>query len=153
VSGRGFNIRAQSTLAHQGGLDHEALELLSQDLRQGQAAAERMQLGKIAARVGEWPQLLQLVNGFLRDRVAKGQPFAQAITGVNKRLNDKGLVAFDGREFSAYPVDVAAWLSAMRPLDRVRAVSRVAESFRWLEQVVPPILMTTLTLPRNDGHL
>lgn len=93
MSGRGFNIRAQSTLAHQGGLDHEALELLSQDLRQGQAAAERMQLGKIAARVGEWPQLLKLVNEFLRDRVAKGQPFAQAITGVNKRLNDKGLVA------------------------------------------------------------
>ena len=32
-----------------------------------------------------------------------------------------------GREFSAYPVDVAAWLSAMRPLDRMRS-----ESGRWV---------------------
>jgi hypothetical protein len=121
MSGRGFNIRVQSTLAHRGGLDHEALELLSQDLRQGQAAAERAQLGKIAARLGERPQLLKLVNGFLRDRVAKGQPFARA-----------------------YPVDVAAWLSAMRPLDRVRAVSRVSH-FDGLTKLFLPIPMTTLT--------
>ena len=82
--------------AMQGG---EALALLAWGLPDDQAAAQTHALQALAARLGEWAQLLKLVNGFLRDRVLKArQPFDQAIAGVNKRLSDKGLSAFDARD-------------------------------------------------------
>jgi WD40 repeat protein len=75
----------------------EALALLAAGLPEEQVAAQRLQFGKLAARLGEWALLLTLVNGFLRDRVTRGQKLAQAITGVNQRLDGKGLSAFDAR--------------------------------------------------------
>jgi hypothetical protein len=52
----------------------------------------------LAQRLGEWAQLLKLVNGFLRDRVNKNhEPLPKAIEGANKRLTSKGLTAFDAR--------------------------------------------------------
>jgi WD40 repeat protein len=78
--------------------DDEALALLSGGLPREQVATKRPQLGKLADRLGEWAQLLKMVNGFLRDRVVKNhQPLAQTLAGVNKRLDEKGLVAFDAR--------------------------------------------------------
>ncbi len=74
----------------------EALSLLSQGLPDDQARRHSQALAKLAARLGEWAQLLKLVNGFLRDRVVKArQPLGEALAGVNRRLNEKGLVAFD----------------------------------------------------------
>ena len=56
------------------------------------------ELEKLAARLGEWAQLLKLVNGFLRDSVVKNrQPLAAAIAGVNARLDKRGLIAFDAK--------------------------------------------------------
>ncbi len=78
--------------------DPEALALLAGGLPQEEIATQRDQLGKLAARLGEWALLLKLVNGFLRDRVTKKQPLAQAIAGVNQRLDEKGLLAFDARD-------------------------------------------------------
>jgi hypothetical protein len=76
----------------------EALNLLARGLPQNQAAAERAGLGNLAARLGEWAQLLKIVNGFLRDRVVKNrEPLQKAILGANARLDAKGLVAFDPR--------------------------------------------------------
>ena len=40
---------------------------------------------------------MKLANAFLRDRVAKKQALDRAIVDVNKRLDSKGLVAFDAR--------------------------------------------------------
>ena len=63
-----------------------------------QVARERANLAKLAARLGEWAQLLKIVNGFLRDRVVKAhESLSVAIAGANKRLDAKGLVAFDAR--------------------------------------------------------
>ena len=43
--------------------------------------------------------LLKIVNGFLRDRVVKAsEPLPVAIAGANKRLDAKGLAAFDPRD-------------------------------------------------------
>ena len=47
----------------------EALCLLSGGLPQDQATRERASLASLAARLGEWPLLLKIVNGFLRNRV------------------------------------------------------------------------------------
>jgi WD40 repeat protein len=74
--------------------DDEALTLLAWGLGD-QAASQRLELGKLARRLGEWPLLLKIVNGFLRDRLTTGQSLREAVVGVNKRLDAKGLVAFD----------------------------------------------------------
>ena len=51
---------------------------------------------------GEWPLQLTLVNGFLRDRVLGGRrPLAQAIADVERRLEARGLTAFDARNDAA----------------------------------------------------
>ncbi len=77
----------------------EALRLLSAGLPEDRVAHEGASLTMLAARLGEWAQILKIVNGFLRDRVfGARQPLCDAITGVNKRLDSKGLVAFDPRE-------------------------------------------------------
>jgi hypothetical protein len=88
--------------------DQEALKLLSWELPPDQAATQNLELGKLVTRLGEWPLLLKLVNGFLRDRMKSGQPLTEALAGVNKRLDKKGLVLFDARN----------------PLDRSNAVAR-----------------------------
>ena len=91
-----LNAARQPVDAMRGG---EALMLLAWGLPEDQAAAQSKALEALAARLGEWAQLLKLVNGFLRDRVAKArQPLDQAIAGVNKRLAEKGLDAFDAHD-------------------------------------------------------
>jgi hypothetical protein len=70
---------------------NEALSLLSWDLPKDQIAGQTEALTHLAARLGEWAQLLKLVNGFLRDRVIRNRErLPQAIAGVNKRLDLKG---------------------------------------------------------------
>ena len=76
----------------------EALALLARGLPAEQTEVLRPQLGRLAERLGEWALLLKLVNGFLRDRIEKRQPLAQALNGANQRLDGKGLVAFDARQ-------------------------------------------------------
>ena len=76
----------------------QALSLLSWGLPEDQTAAQTQALVALAQRLGEWAQLLKLVNGFLRDRVVKNrEALPQAIAGVNKRLDIKGFTAFDAR--------------------------------------------------------
>jgi WD40 repeat protein len=78
--------------------DREALDLLVRGLPVDQIADQRSALRALVVRLGEWPLLLKIVNGFLRERVVRShQPLAQAIAGANKRLAAKGLVAFDPR--------------------------------------------------------
>ena len=76
----------------------EALSLLSGGLPADQATRERAGLRDLAARLGEWPLLIKIVNGFLRNLVKEGEPLPVAITDANMRLNKKGLTAFDKRD-------------------------------------------------------
>lgn len=78
--------------------DREALTLLASGLPPDQVETQRLELGKLAARVCEWALLLKLANGFLRDWVVKSQSLAVAIAGVNRRLDAKGLFKFDARQ-------------------------------------------------------
>src|SRR5262249_45734197 len=58
----------------------------------------RVELAALAERLGEWAQLLKIVNGMLRDRVLRNkQPLMQAITSVDRRLTEKGMRAFDAK--------------------------------------------------------
>ena len=77
----------------------EALSLISAGLPADEVVRERANLKTLVARLGEWAQLLKLVNGFLRDRVVKAhESLSVAVAGANKRLDAKGLVAFDARD-------------------------------------------------------
>jgi WD40 repeat protein len=88
--------------------DEEALKLLAWELPLDQTWGRSLDLSKLAKRLGEWPLLLKLVNGFLRDRVLKSrQALSEALVGVNKRLDNRGVVVFDARD----------------PADRSKAVS------------------------------
>ncbi len=56
-------------------------------------------LAGFAARLGEWPLLLKLVNGMLRDRVLRAHDTVPSALGYVSRLLDKrGLKAFDARD-------------------------------------------------------
>ena len=50
----------------------EARELLSSSLPKEEVLAQYKALSDLAGRLGEWAQLLKLVNGFLRERVNEG---------------------------------------------------------------------------------
>jgi hypothetical protein len=51
--------------------------------------SQRRELNALAARLGEWPLLLKLVNGFLRDRVVNhGQALPLAIR-ARSRVGDR----------------------------------------------------------------
>jgi NB-ARC domain/WD domain, G-beta repeat/APAF-1 helical domain len=79
--------------------DDEAMRLLAVGLPPDEVTSQRPEIGKLAARLGEWALLLKLVNGFLRERVVKSrQSLAHAIAVVNRRLDEKGLIAFDARK-------------------------------------------------------
>ncbi len=85
--------------AMQGG---EAVALLARGLPAEQWEPARPALLALAAKLGEWPLQLTLVNGFLRDRVNGGRrPLAQAIADVERRLEARGLTAFDAKNDAA----------------------------------------------------
>ena len=87
----------------------EARELLSSSLPKEEVLAQYKALSDLAGRLGEWAQLLKLVNGFLRDRVIEGgERLRDAIADANERLSEEGFVAFDAEDES----------------DRTRAVAR-----------------------------
>jgi WD40 repeat protein len=82
----------------------EAVSMLRLELPSGEDAA----LAALAARLGEWPLLLALVNRALRDRVARAHDtFAGALAHVNRVLDRRGLTGFDARDASQRSTAVA----------------------------------------------
>jgi WD40 repeat protein len=87
---------------------NEAVELL----RAGLPAGGEDKLRKLAKSLGEWPLLLKLVNGALRDRVGNAkQPLPDALSYVDKALNKRGLTFFDARNPVAREQAVKSTLS------------------------------------------
>lgn len=76
----------------------EAVQLLSNGL----PAMDSGSSAALAKRLGEWPLLLKLANGTLRDRVGKGQTVTEALEWVNKALDKRGLTAFDPKNPNAF---------------------------------------------------
>ena len=74
---------------------NEALALLGWGLPAGEGTG----LARLAGRLGEWPLLLKLVNGVLRDRVARsGDTLRSALAYADKVLDRRGLTGFDPRD-------------------------------------------------------
>ncbi len=87
----------------------EAVALLGQGLVTGDDNAAA--LAGLAARLGEWPLLLKLVNAALQERVVeRGEALAAALDYVGRVLDQKGLTYFDARDARARDNAVATTL-------------------------------------------
>jgi hypothetical protein len=85
----------------------EALSLLAFGL----PPADLQVMRALATRLGEWPLLLKLANGALRQRVDRyRQSLPDALTYVDRALNRRGLTAFDARDAQARDQAVAMTL-------------------------------------------
>lgn len=85
---------------------HEAVALIAAGLPPGEKPA----LSRLAGRLGEWPLLLKLVNGALREQTDAGLPLATAIDDVTERLDEAGPAEFDASSPASRNGAVAATL-------------------------------------------
>ncbi len=102
------NVQSQIVDAMQ---SDQAIQLLGAGVQgAGQLSNERV-LRLLAARLGEWPLLLKLANGTLRERVRKNQSLNDALAYVNEALDECGLTFFDARDAQDRSQAVAKTLS------------------------------------------
>lgn len=91
-------------------------------------AATQTALEALAKRLGEWPLLLRLVNGALRQRVENDQqPLAEALVWVNRALDKRGLTFFDEKNPEARNQAVAQTLGVSLDLLSGEQRARFAE--------------------------
>lgn len=118
----------------------EALSLLSKGLPRHQAAGEQEALAALAARLGEWPQLLKFVNAFLRNSsVSNKEPLQRAIAGVNRRLDLRGLTAFDAKTEADRTNAIAKTIDVSLELLDERERARFADLAVFPEDVDVPL--------------
>jgi hypothetical protein len=72
----------------------EALSLISANLPAEGIPAARGRLARLARRLGYWAQMLSIANGWIRDRVAAGEPLGNAIDRFEQRLKKRGADRF-----------------------------------------------------------
>jgi hypothetical protein len=73
---------------------NEAQSLLGYEL----PTTEKVELQKLAQRLGKWPLVLKLANAHLAERVVnRGQNLSSAIAYANKKYDKYGITAFDVR--------------------------------------------------------
>lgn len=80
----------------------EAVLLLQAGLISEPSAGELEQaFGQLARRLGEWPLLMTLANGVLRQRVRLGESLKSALTYLQHLLDKRGVLAFDAQNAEA----------------------------------------------------
>ena len=100
-------------------------------------------LQALAGRLGEWPLLLKLAGGVLRERVQDGESVAHAVRWVSRAFDKRGLTAFDARNTEDRTRAVALTLEvSLAQLDDEER-TRFAEMVVFPEDVAIPL--TTLT--------
>jgi hypothetical protein len=92
--------------------DSEALELVSQGLNKIGPVETRALLILATQRLGEWPVLIRLVNGFLCKEVERGTILLEAIQEANVRLDRKKLTYFDRNDEAAREAAVESTIRA-----------------------------------------
>jgi WD40 repeat protein len=75
----------------------DAANLLGAWLPGAVEPASVVRLAALAKRLGYWAQMLAIANGWLRERVARGEPLLGAIAGFERRLKIDGPFVFDPR--------------------------------------------------------
>ena len=118
----------------------EAVALLQQGLGMADMTAGSMALVPLARRLGEWPLLLKLVNGALRERVLhRSQALADALVYVNKALDRRGLTSFDARNADARHAAVATTLGVSLAQLSADELARLEELAVFPEDVDIPL--------------
>ncbi|MFV9507425.1 MAG: NB-ARC domain-containing protein [Oscillochloridaceae bacterium umkhey_bin13] len=117
--------------------DNEALALLSTGIVK--VEVNQHKLRTLVARLGEWPLLLRLANGFLRKRVQHGEALMAAVASLDERLDRYGLIAFDTRNPTERNQAVAATLGASFDLLAMEERIRYAELAIFPEDVDIPL--------------
>ena len=132
----------------------EAVQLLTAGLDglAPSSASDRLALGKLAARLGEWPLLLKLANGRLRGQMSGGKPLSDALVYLNRALDKHGLVAFDAENPQERDQAVRATLGASLELLNANESARYQELAVFPEDVDIP-LDTVHTLWAATGGL
>jgi hypothetical protein len=126
----------------------EAVALLRGDLPAGEDAA----LAALAARLGEWPLLLRLVHGGLRDRTVHAKaPLADAIAYEGRLLDKRGLTAFDARNPEARSDAVAKTIGLSLELLTADERARFAELAVFPEDIAVPIRTVELLWSYTAG--
>lgn len=116
------------------------------------APAEQDALAALARRLGEWPLLLTLVNGALRERVlAHRQPLPAALAWVNKALDRHGLTGFDARDASARGAAVATTLGVSLAQLAADELDRLNELAVFPEDAELPLATLTALWSRTAG--
>ena len=118
----------------------QAAQMLATGLSKKDVATNRQVLAELAGRLGNWAQLLKLVNGFLQNRSNRAyEPLIKAIQGANDRLNERGLVAFDPSTEKDRTNAVAATISVSLDLLNTSSRLRFGELAIFPEDVEIPI--------------
>lgn len=127
----------------------EAVALVGYGLPPGFEPALRA----LAARLGEWPLLLKLVNAALRDRVqTAGQDPAAALAFVGQALDRRGFTFFDARDSAARHQAVATTLDVS--IERLSADERARfTELAIFPEDVPIPLATVQRLWERTGGL
>ena len=116
------------------------------------SASDRLALEKLAARLGEWPLLLTLANGRLRQQMGRGKRLSKALVYLNRALDEHGLVAFDAVNPQERDQAVRATLGASLELLNENESARYQELAVFPEDVDIP-LDTVHTLWAATGGL
>ena len=145
---------------------HEAVALLgaglevilSLPLPEGKEPNTSLPLGRIegelialTTRLGEWPLLLKLANGVLRNRLQRGQTLSEAFDYLDRALDKKGLTAFDARQSEDRSQVVARTLGVSFELLDEEEYARYQELALFPEDVdVPVALLEKLWAATGD---
>ena len=121
-------------------LSDQAVQLLGAGVESaGQLSHERA-LRLLSARLGEWPLLLKLANGTLRERVRKNQSVPDALAYVNEALDECGLTIFDARDAQDRSQAVAKTLSVSFQLLTEDEYTRYTELAIFPEDIDIPLV-------------
>src|SRR5438876_316712 len=112
----------------------EAIELLQAGLGIRHKSAEQEQTFRtLASRLGEWPLLLRLANGILRERIVNlHEPVPAALDFLRKLFDKYGVVAFDAKNAQE------RWQAVERTLQVSLAQLNVQEMARYEELAIFP---------------
>jgi WD40 repeat protein/transcriptional regulator with XRE-family HTH domain len=112
----------------------EAIELLQAGLGIRSRSTEQEQTFRtLASRLGEWPLLLRLANGILRERIVNlHEPVPAALVFLRKRFDKYGVVAFDAKNAQE------RWQAVERTLQVSLAQLNVQEMARYEELAIFP---------------
>lgn len=122
-------------------------------LRQGLPPGEAPAFARLAKRLGQWPLLLGLVNGALRERIERSRDsLPGALDHVDRVLTRRGLTGFDARDVKKRSQAVAKTIDVSLDLLDDAEQARLRELAVFPEDVDVP-LATVELLWRHTGGL